>query len=342
MEYSFLQFDDRAMEALHLFPSSAEGLSLMKVVDHTRTAMGRQRLRAWMRQPLTDLGAILRRREAVKALVQKPDVLCALRDQTSCLKRMADLDSLLARQKAKGKERVEGVNDDSIEATGRTSSNVLRDIAQLYRTLAQAQAVVEALGKLSSGEPHAEVVDLTGSQPSNSPEEADAPPSSPEDLPSIAAAMVTCLARTERFRALVEHVLDVASLPNLSAYRGRLTVNPACTPALQNLHRDLQGARDALVQAHQNILQSTGLQAKDLKLEYSEVHGWHLRVTKTLANKSLKLLGSKKMAYRVLSLQRAGTLFLPEMVIPSFSSDSSRIGVPVYLLLLLRNVYYLI
>jgi DNA mismatch repair protein MutS len=68
--------------------------SLLGVLDLTVTSMGARRLRAWLQQPLLDLGALNQRLDAVEALAQATTLRAELR---AALKAMADLERLANR-----------------------------------------------------------------------------------------------------------------------------------------------------------------------------------------------------------------------------------------------------
>jgi len=67
-----MELDYSAIRGLELFASNATGEkrgSLLWVLDHTKTAMGRRLLRSWLSRPLLSPPAILRRSDAVADLV---------------------------------------------------------------------------------------------------------------------------------------------------------------------------------------------------------------------------------------------------------------------------------
>jgi len=78
-----LQTDAATMRHLEILQNRYDGGkngSLLGVLDHTVTAMGGRKLRAWLMRPLCDHAAIVARADAVEALVDDPLTLAELRE----------------------------------------------------------------------------------------------------------------------------------------------------------------------------------------------------------------------------------------------------------------------
>ncbi len=93
----FLLLDPVAQRNLELTRRLADGAgagTLLATLDHTLTAMGARRLRAWLLQPLTDPRGIGRRLDAVQELVERPLLLDGLRRG---LHGVHDMERLVAR-----------------------------------------------------------------------------------------------------------------------------------------------------------------------------------------------------------------------------------------------------
>ena len=93
----FLLLDPVAQRNLELTRRLVDGAAagtLLATLDHTLTAMGARRLRAWLLQPLTDARAIGRRLDAVQELVERPLLLDGLRRG---LRGVHDMERLVAR-----------------------------------------------------------------------------------------------------------------------------------------------------------------------------------------------------------------------------------------------------
>ncbi|WP_049782955.1 DNA mismatch repair protein MutS [Deinococcus geothermalis] len=119
-----MRLSDAAVRALEVFtPQSPQGMTLMDVLNETRTAGGRRRLRAWLRAPLLDELSIRARLDAVETLTRAPDLRGAVR---ALLYRAHDLERLSARV-----------------ATRRASP---REVASLARTLELLPEAMNLLG----------------------------------------------------------------------------------------------------------------------------------------------------------------------------------------------------
>ena len=94
---TLLEIDEATRRSLEvsrtLRDGSREG-SLLGVLDRTITAMGSRLMSDWVANPLTDIGAIEARLDAVAELLAEPALATGLRDS---LKGMFDVERLLAR-----------------------------------------------------------------------------------------------------------------------------------------------------------------------------------------------------------------------------------------------------
>lgn len=90
-----LHLSESALTALEIFKAnSSQGQTVLGVLSHTRTAAGRRRLRAWLKQPLLSASSIQQRLDAVEQLVIQADMRESIR---SALYRAHDLERLAAR-----------------------------------------------------------------------------------------------------------------------------------------------------------------------------------------------------------------------------------------------------
>ncbi|HEY6189517.1 MAG TPA: DNA mismatch repair protein MutS [Pyrinomonadaceae bacterium] len=88
----FMMLDAQTMRSLEIFDSGSGGLTLLGVLDRTRTAMGGRLLRRYLRQPLLDTAEIVRRQEHVAWFVAHPKdraELCAALDFVHDLERLS-------------------------------------------------------------------------------------------------------------------------------------------------------------------------------------------------------------------------------------------------------------
>ncbi|PSQ05725.1 DNA mismatch repair protein MutS, partial [Halobacteriales archaeon QS_6_71_20] len=118
-----LRLDATALRGLELFENDVgSGRTLFETVDETRSALGRRRLRAWLRRPLVDADAIRERHDAVAALAERTLVR---EDVRGALSTAYDLERLVGRI-----------------ARGRANA---RDLRSLHDTLAAVPEIREAL-----------------------------------------------------------------------------------------------------------------------------------------------------------------------------------------------------
>ncbi len=91
----YVHLDKFTMRNLELIsPTSADGLSLLKVMDRTVTAMGARRLRSWLAFPLLDVAEITRRHDAVEYFFRDPECRAHVEET---LRVVGDLERLSAR-----------------------------------------------------------------------------------------------------------------------------------------------------------------------------------------------------------------------------------------------------
>ncbi|MDC6354484.1 MULTISPECIES: DNA mismatch repair protein MutS [unclassified Robiginitalea] len=94
----YVWMDRFTMQNLELFRTrDPGGVSLLDVVDHTRSPMGGRLLRQWLALPLKDLEAIRKRHRIVAHLNSHPEELGPMREQ---LRQMGDLERLIAKAAA--------------------------------------------------------------------------------------------------------------------------------------------------------------------------------------------------------------------------------------------------
>ena len=93
-----MRLDEAALRALEVFaplsPTAPESATLFGALNHTRTAPGRRRLKAWLRAPLLDAHLIFERLEAVQTLYRDSETRQAIR---AALYRAHDLERLATR-----------------------------------------------------------------------------------------------------------------------------------------------------------------------------------------------------------------------------------------------------
>ena len=83
-----------AAESAATDTSATNFSSLFSMLNDTKTAMGAKLLKQWLLRPARTLRTITARHDCVQWLVERPRVLNALREQTTCLLRYPDLDKI--------------------------------------------------------------------------------------------------------------------------------------------------------------------------------------------------------------------------------------------------------
>jgi len=121
---------------LNLEITESDSLALCDVLDECRTAMGKRLLRQWLLHPLLDPEEISERHEAVEAMVQRPDMLRALRRSLSAC---GDVERAVARM--------------GMRLAAPRDLGVIRD------TLAAIPAVRQSLSEIPLPETYREVTD---------------------------------------------------------------------------------------------------------------------------------------------------------------------------------------
>lgn len=166
----------------------------------------------------------------------------------------------------------------------------------------------------------------------------------------ISQQMKTLLDKYDRFLCLVEELLDTEhmqaiaqsrspkdskSSTQLLLHRDRFfRVKPSFSSNLQDLFQNMMDIEASVVNEYQSVQKLTSLDSKELHLEDSDVHGWHLRITKRISNKTMKSLDTQKISYEILSNQKAGTLFVTKKVRITYCD------IPIWMLLKLNDFLF--
>ena len=112
----------RNLELVEPLRAGEQGGTLLSVLDEAVTAMGGRMIRRWILSPLVEAPEVWRRQEAVRELVERPELRRALRER---LGRLSDLERLAGRL-----------------GTGRVTP---RDLLGLVRSLAELPRMLEEL-----------------------------------------------------------------------------------------------------------------------------------------------------------------------------------------------------
>ncbi|KXZ42923.1 hypothetical protein GPECTOR_111g256 [Gonium pectorale] len=122
----YMRLDATAQRALNVLPTRQDAnttFSLYGLLNRCRTAMGKRRLKSWLKQPLVDLAAISERHDAVEAFVGDAELRQRLRDQH--FRGLPDVERLTRKLQSR---RIK-----------------LQELHQLYRASARLPLIEEAL-----------------------------------------------------------------------------------------------------------------------------------------------------------------------------------------------------
>uniref|UniRef100_A0A7S3QKU8 DNA mismatch repair protein MSH2 n=1 Tax=Dunaliella tertiolecta TaxID=3047 RepID=A0A7S3QKU8_DUNTE len=137
----FMRLDAAAQRALNVFPSrldTSATFSLYGLMARGRTAMGKRRLRAWLKQPLVDPAEITSRLNVVEALVSDAELREKLRDQH--MRGLPDVERLVRKLDSRRAGNAIG----------------LGELCQLYRVSARLPLIEDALRQHEG--PHAQML----------------------------------------------------------------------------------------------------------------------------------------------------------------------------------------
>ncbi|MEP6924979.1 MAG: DNA mismatch repair protein MutS [Pyrinomonadaceae bacterium] len=93
---NFMILDAHTLRSLEVFESGSGGISLLSVLDKTRTAMGGRLLRRWLRQPLLDVAEIVGRQEHIAFFAQHKHERAAI---VNVFENLNDIERLAVRTK---------------------------------------------------------------------------------------------------------------------------------------------------------------------------------------------------------------------------------------------------
>lgn len=157
-EGEFVSIDDATRKNLELtrnLRDGGEGYTLLEVLDHTRTSMGKRLLRSWILSPLVDPEAINKRTDMVEVLYRDQRLLSRVRELLSGILDIERLAGRVGMGRAHGKDLVAlsksislflaltAISDRESFFSGGLSSDELsrlRDLAQLLDRSIQEDA----------------------------------------------------------------------------------------------------------------------------------------------------------------------------------------------------------
>lgn len=133
-------------------------------------------------------------------------------------------------------------------------------------------------------------------------------------------SLVDLYSRFTKFQNMTEELIDAEHLntatnknstsSRFQLFKDRhLRVKPTLSLELHQVYEEIKAVEQKILSDFNLVLKSSGLEEKELHLEFSDVHGYHYRVTKRNSTKTFKTLDTKSIKYSILSTQKAGVLF---------------------------------
>jgi DNA mismatch repair protein MSH2 len=272
---SCMRYDAAVSAALQLFPLAGESkgveegqqsCSLFTLLNECATTAGTRMLRTWIQQPLIDATQIQRRLRVVEQLVGDAEKRQSLQEQLPKLPDIARISLNLVRTRSS-----------------------LRELLVLYKSMSVLQEILATL--VADDQEEGEAEDDT-----------------------IQTRFVIPLQQKSKelglFTALVEQAIDVeaalAQTASVFAQGRTVFILPAFHPELQRLRQLLDRMGEKEVRLAAETAKALGVDGAQLRLERTEQHGTHFRLTNKNKN-ALRQKGQKQ--FKVISIQRAGALF---------------------------------
>lgn len=129
-----------------LYSPHEEGISLLRVVDHTLTPMGARMMRHWLALPLLDLRAIETRHDRVEAFIRAPETLRQIQEELRQVNDLERLASKIAVHKIQPRELLQlAVSAKHLAAVRELmagSADVLKSLASGLRDMAEPASLI--------------------------------------------------------------------------------------------------------------------------------------------------------------------------------------------------------
>jgi len=305
---SHLALDRTAAEAIHLLPprtGSGAALitggntgnnSLFGVLNQCKTTMGSRTLEVWLRQPLVNLQAILRRQNAVAKLVEDSIGRDRLREEGLNAFRAVDIDKLGYRLIADGRAAIE-----LREERGRGIANTSKALQSLYQLHQIADTYLPPL---------LEVMKALMIENNEGDGGEDLMGADDCALRSAYAGFEKSFQELEKAAALAEQVLDFDAAPR------DFIVKPNLDEELTDVKQELLGIDQELQNIHDEMnelwSEASGKGNNQVRLEDVESNAntacvWQFRVTNT--NDAKLLEDMKDHGVRVHRILKNGVYF---------------------------------
>jgi len=298
---SHLTLDRTAAEAINLLPPPHGGVatcvvggdvntnSLYGVLNKCKTKMGSRTLEIWLRQPLVKYKQILRRQEAVSAMVENQLNLHRLRDEGLSVLSGVDLDKLCSTILS----FTAACSSDGTGAMGNTSA-ALESLYKLhYFADGQLPRLIEALEEICPSDANNEEEDKVVAPPTGGDQEEEEGCALRSGLASLKRVQKELVRSVQ----LVEAVLDFDAAPRA------FLVKPQFDEELTDVRAELDAIeveKDQLHEEMNELWEEVSGSAGQVRLENSESSGgaggnasggscvWQFRLPKTNDSKILQ------------------------------------------------------
>ncbi len=251
----FLKLDHVTLKHLEILEplhrDAPRNATLYGAMNRTVTPMGARRLRDWLTQPLSEIGAIVGRQNAIQSFVESGATLEALRDQ---LKEVRDIERTISRLSA---------------GTGNA-----RDISALRVGLEKIPTIRQ-------------VVSLVGNESANSTssDEFDSireETESPAEVPATGVLDELLLQLTELPELVDLLARAIVDEPPLTLKDGGL-MRDGFDAQLDELRSGMRDGKNWIAKLQQDEIERTGIPS--LKVRFNSVFGYFIEVTRTHLDK---------------------------------------------------------
>ncbi|SGZ56245.1 CIC11C00000004759 [Sungouiella intermedia] len=280
---TYMKLDSSTMKALNIFPQSSSVIgsklatvtSIFELLNKCKTAAGTRLLSQWLKQPLTDLQAILDRQALVGHFISDTSLRVFVSQEW--LSQVPDVKRLL-KKISNGVKRASGNENKKLE-----------DVVRLYQLVTILPELMNML--------QMSVEDCKDTHIQSLLKEYWLEPVSKDHTSLL------------KYQELVETTIDLSPLDSLSSYdllHKDFNIRPEFDESLIVINNNLQSTSDKIKKTHQEVADDLNIDIeKKLKLEKHQIHGWCFRVTR-IDSSILRNTGDK---YIELQTVKAGVFF---------------------------------
>lgn len=274
----YLLLDRSTMLNLELFSTIREHDTrgtLVAVMDHTLTGLGGRKMKQWMRKPLTDQETIIKRHDAVEALLADPATRQLLRDK---IKEVSDIERMLSRLSVGlGNARDLISLKNSLECVLEIKELLLKIDSELIKELAgniRTQSFEDISTSASYRSEH------SGSKISPQSNINEIEYKSPRPLGERVRVRGKAYAAEHQTVESIIALIDkyITDEPPISLREGGL-IKSGIDKELDKLRKIVGGSRDWILEMEKTERERTGISS--LKVRYNQVFGFYIEVSKS-------------------------------------------------------------